>query len=131
MDLNLPQAEVGYWIPEAYKARWTHVVGDSKVTLPRIMAEEKVDFFIHDSLHTRSHMLFEYSVARALMREGAVIASDDVLWNNSFDDFLMMNRLFGWSPNSNPNLAVTINQFDKFESDIGIGISTEVSAKLS
>ena len=71
-------------------------------------------------------MLFEYSVARALMREGAIIASDDVLWNNSYDDFLMMNRLSGWSPNGNPNLSVTINRFDKFETDIGIGISTDI-----
>lgn len=126
MDLSLPQNEVGYWIPEVYKDRWTYIPGDSKVTLPRVMVDEKVDFFIHDSLHTRSHMLFEYAVARSLMREGAIIASDDVLWNNSFDDFLMLNRLTSWSPNGNPNIAVAINQFDKFETDIGTGISEQV-----
>jgi predicted O-methyltransferase YrrM len=129
MDLSLPQEEVGYWIPNAYKERWTYLPGDSKVTLPRVMADEKVDFFIHDSLHTRTHMLFEYSVARALMPQGAIIASDDVLWNNSFDDFLMMNRLTGWAPNSNPNLAITINEFDKLETEIGIGISDSMKTQ--
>jgi predicted O-methyltransferase YrrM len=123
MNLSLPQNEVGYWIPESYRDRWTYILGDSKITLPKVMAEEQVDFFIHDSLHTRSHMLFEYSVARALMRDGSIIASDDVLWNNSFDDFLMMNRLSGWCPNSNPNLGVAINKFDKFETEVGTGIS--------
>lgn len=127
MNFGLQREEIGYWIPEAYRDRWAYIVGDSKLTLPKVMAEEKVDFFIHDSLHTRTHMLFEYSVARALMSERAIIASDDVLWNNGFDDFLMANRLFGWAPNSNPNLAVTVNKFDKFEAEVGIGITTSVS----
>jgi predicted O-methyltransferase YrrM len=124
MDLTLSNAEVGYWIPDAYKDRWTYLLGDSKITLPRVMVAEKVDFFIHDSLHTRSHMLFEYSVARVLMPEGGIIASDDILWNNSYDNFLMINGLTGWAPNSNPNIGVTINKFDKFETKIGTGISS-------
>jgi hypothetical protein len=67
-------------------------------------------------------MLFEYSVARVLMPLGSIIASDDVLWNNSFDDFLMTNKLRGYSPYSNPNIAVTVNSFDAFEVEQGLDV---------
>lgn len=122
MDISLSEGDIGYWIPDSYKDRWRYLVGDAKLLLPRVLVDEQVDFFVHDSLHTRSHMMFEYSVARALMSAGSIIASDDVLWNNSFDDFLMTNRLRGYAPFSNPNLGIVVNTFDKFETDEGLNI---------
>ncbi|CAM8659979.1 Methyltransferase domain containing protein [Oxalobacteraceae bacterium] len=122
MNLSLASGDIGYWIPEVYRKRWTYLEGDAKLLLPTVMADEKVDFFIHDSLHTRSHMMFEYSVARALMPRGAIIASDDVLWNNSYDDFLMINRLRGYAPYTNPNIAVAVNSFDAFEIGQGLDV---------
>ena len=122
MNLSLSAGDIGYWIPEVYKNKWIYIEGDAKLVLPKVLAEEKVDFFIHDSLHTRSHMMFEYSVARALMPRGAIIASDDVLWNNSYDDFLMTNRLRGYAPYSNPNIAIAVNSFDAFEVEQGLNI---------
>ena len=86
------------------------------------MPEETVDVFIHDSLHTRTHMVFEYAVARALLRPGALILSDDVLWNNGFDDFLMLNELTGYAPFCNSNIAGVMNCFDAFETEVGTGI---------
>lgn len=122
MNLSLSSSEIGYWIPEAYKNRWIYIEGDAKLLLPKVLAEERVDFFIHDSLHTRSHMMFEYSVARALMPRGSIIASDDVLWNNSYDDFLMTNRLRGYAPHGNPNIAIAVNSFDAFEIEQGLNV---------
>jgi len=122
MNLSLSSNDIGYWIPESYRNRWIYLEGDEKLLLPKVMAEEKVDFFIHDSLHTRSHMMFEYSVARALMPRGAIIASDDVLWNNSYDDFLMTNRLRGYAPYTNPNIAIAVNSFDAFEIAQGLEV---------
>lgn len=68
------------------------------------MIEQPVDVFVHDSLHTRPHRLFDCAVARCLMPEGTVIISDDILWNNAFDDFIPLNELSGYAPVSNPNI---------------------------
>ena len=122
MDYSIPEKEVGYFIPQEYRHRWKYVKGDAKFHLPRVLAENEVDFFIHDSLHTRTHMLFEYAAARALMRERAVIVSDDIMWNNTFHDFLCLNRLTGYAPFGNPNMGIFINSFDSFERQIGLEI---------
>ena len=122
MDQSLDLSEIGYWIPDALKIKWEYKIGDAKILLPRVLAEEKVDMFVHDSLHTCSHMAFEYAVARALMRHGSIIASDDVLWNNAFDDFLATHKLTGYAPFSNPNIAVVANLFNQYEQDIGTNV---------
>jgi cephalosporin hydroxylase len=122
MDITVAAPEVGYFIPEAYRSRWNYIEGDAKIHLPRLLSEHEVDWFIHDSLHTRTHMLFEYTVARALMPEKAILVSDDVLWNNSFCDFLRTNQLRGYSGFSNLNIGIALNLFDDFEREIGLGI---------
>lgn len=122
MDLTINQSEVGYWIPEDLRHRWDYRIGDAKVLLPKVMVDQRVDVFVHDSLHTRTHMLFEYAVARCLMREGALIISDDILWNNAFDDFLALNRLSGYAPIDNPNIGCFVNRFDDFERSVGTNI---------
>ena len=109
-------------IPERYRDRWEYVCGDAKEFLPKILAQNRADIFIHDSLHTRTHMLYELNVARALLPEGGVIISDDVLWNKAFVRFLESHNLYGVACESNPNLAVTVNSFDDYEKSIGLGI---------
>jgi cephalosporin hydroxylase len=122
MDITVTASEVGYFIPVAYRSRWNYIEGDAKIHLARLMSEVEVDWFIHDSLHTRTHMLFEYEVARALMPEKAVIVSDDILWNNSFCDFLRAHQMRGYCGFSNPNVGIALNTFDAFEREIGLGI---------
>ena len=122
MDSTVAEDDTGFFIPPEYRPMWKYRKGDAKLLVPRVLADEAVDVFIHDSLHTRSHMIFEYAVARALLRPGALILSDDVLWNNGFDDFLMMNELTGFAPFCNPNIAGVVNRFDDFEAGVGKGI---------
>lgn len=122
MDLTISKADVGFLIPAEYHGRWDYLLGDAKILLPRVMAENAVDVFIHDSLHTRSHMLFEYNVARCLMKPGKVILSDDILWNSSFFDFVRSHQLKSLACISNPNLGVTVNVFDEHETAIGTDI---------
>ena len=122
MDLTINRSDVGYWIPATLHHRWDYRIGDAKVLLPKVMAEQRVDVFVHDSLHTRTHMLFEYAVARCLMREGSLIISDDILWNNVFDDFLALNRLSGYAPFSNLNIGCFVNRFDELERQVGTEI---------
>ena len=105
MDRTVVQTEVGLWIPDDYKSQWEYLEGDAKELLPKILIKEEVECFMHDSLHTRSHMLFEYALARNLMRENALIISDDIGWNNAFINFLSTNELRGYTSITNPSLG--------------------------
>lgn len=122
MHTMVPTEEVGCLIPIEFRHRWRLEVGDAKVLLPRVLAETDADVFIHDSLHTRSHMSFEFAVARALMRPNTVIASDDSLWNSAWMDFIHTHRLLSFTCVRNPQVCVTMNRFDAYEQGQGIGI---------
>ncbi len=122
METNLSQDKVGKFIPDAYRGRWELHLGDAKELLPKLLLEHEVDVFIHDSLHTRTHMLLEYNCARALMRPGAVIISHDILWNKAFYSFTASHNLKGLSSVADPNLGLTVNKFDDYEKDIGLEV---------
>jgi len=122
MDLTVAESDVGYFIPVEYRGRWEYRKGDAKVLLPHVLLEVDADVFIHDSLHTRTHMLFEYAVARALMKEGKLILSDDIMWNEAFQGFLTATGIEGFSPYGRPDTGVCINTFDDFERDAGLGV---------
>lgn len=123
MGLSVYKKDTGLLIPKEYHAQWHYIAGDAKLYLPKVLSENEVDVFIHDSLHTRTHMLYEYNVARALMKPEAVIISDDILWNNAYFSFISSHKLTSIGCISNPNLALTINVFDDFEKAIGVGIN--------
>ena len=124
MDITVDESEVGFFIPQHFRDIWDYRKGDAKALLPSTLLDTKVDIFIHDSLHTRSHMVFEYAVARALMKPDTIILSDDVLWNNGFNDFLELNQLTGYVPFANPNIGGFCNIFDQFELNVGTDIVT-------
>ena len=111
MSTTVSPDRIGHLIPECYKYRWDYREGDAKFLLPKVLQENEVDLFIHDSLHTRTHMLFEYSTARALLKEGSIIASDDILWNGVFDQFLSIVRLYGYSPLEDPGIGAFVNKY--------------------
>jgi hypothetical protein len=122
MDIGVPADEAGYHIADAFRGRWKYVVGDAKLVLPGLLAERSCQIFVHDSLHTRTHMAFEYAVARALLAPDTLILSDDIGWNNAFFDFCAMNQIVAFAPFSNPNFGGFVNRFDAFESSTGLGI---------
>ena len=115
MDFSLKRKDIGFWIPDLYKSRWDYIEGDAKIELLKICVNNDVDFFIHDSLHTPSHMILEYSIARRFMKSNTLIASDDILWSEVFSKFLESQNLIGFAPVSNPNLGIFINSFTAFE----------------
>ena len=94
---------------------FSYIEADAKIKLFEICSKFKVDFFIHDSLHTPSHMLLEYAISRRFMSEDTIIASDDILWNDVFENFLDSQKLVGYAPLNNPNLGIFKNKFDNFE----------------
>lgn len=78
----------GWAIPEDLKERWQLIIGKSQEKLPPLLAElGQIDFFIHDSEHSYECMYFEYTQAYQHLKNGGILMSDDLTWNNSFQDF--------------------------------------------
>lgn len=125
MDITVEKGEIGFLIPHEFHGSWELKLGDAKLLLPKILGEYDADIFVHDSLHTRTHMLYEYHVAHALMRPGSIIMSDDILWNTAFFDFVRSNHLMSLGCIANPNIGITTNSFDPYEQKIGVGIIRE------
>ena len=75
-------------MPEWLRPAWRLHLGDSRDVLPPLLAElGRIDLFIHDSLHTYDHMLWEYRAAWPFLRPGGLLFSDDALWNAAFTEF--------------------------------------------
>ncbi len=80
---------VGYLVPAELKDRWTLHLGPSQTILPSLMKElGGLDFFIHDSLHTGSHMRMELATAHSGLRRPGLVMSDDIEGNRAFAEFV-------------------------------------------
>jgi predicted O-methyltransferase YrrM len=79
-DGNIYQIrEVGHMVPHDLRYRWNLVLGDAREELPPLLARLGViDMFIHDSLHTEKHMMWEYETAWPRLRQGGVLLSHDI-----------------------------------------------------
>ena len=74
-----PVYEVGSRVPSQLRERWHLILGDAREQLPKLFAQlGRIDIFLHDSLHTESHMLWEYRIAWLFIREGGILLSDDI-----------------------------------------------------
>ena len=80
----------GWLVPENLKNRWKKVIESSDTALHSVPG--KIDFFVHDSLHSANYMLNEYSWALRHLNKNGVLASDDIDWNNAWKKFLNSNN---------------------------------------
>lgn len=81
--------EPGWVIPEYLKSRWQLYTGDSREILPKVLGKEKdISLFFHDSLHTYSHMMFEFETVFPQLKKGACLMSHDIHWNRAFHHFV-------------------------------------------
>jgi predicted O-methyltransferase YrrM len=85
----LPPGKAPGWIvPDWLKSNWQLHLGDAREILPGLLKElGSVDVFIHDSLHTYEHMLWEFRAAFPYIRAGGLLFCDDALWNSAFREF--------------------------------------------
>jgi predicted O-methyltransferase YrrM len=78
---------VGRAVPDRLRARWQLVIGPARRLLSGALERNgPPDVFIHDSLHTYSHMKWEIGAAMASMRAGGVIIADDIEGNRAFQE---------------------------------------------
>ena len=87
---GIPQGRtVGWQVPENLRENWTLTLGDAKVELPKLLEGLKeIDLFFHDSDHSEEHMTFEFTQVWSHLRDGGVLGSDDVYWNQAWERFL-------------------------------------------
>ena len=85
--------EPGWMVPERLRGRWHLALGRSQDELPRLLDRiGPIDFFMHDSEHSDACMRFEFEAAWPALREGGVLAADDVNANSAFPDFAGRKR---------------------------------------
>jgi hypothetical protein len=80
----------GWLVPDDLRDNWELLLADARSELPKLLSRlGEIDFFLHDSLHTYDHMMFEYNLAWEHLRNNGILASDDVTedWSTAFLDF--------------------------------------------
>jgi hypothetical protein len=87
-NIHIPEGlETGWLVPPELRNRWELVVGDSRERLPEVLqAIDRVDVFMHDSLHTDEHILMEFEAVLPHMNDRGLLLCDDVkeLWSLAF-----------------------------------------------
>ena len=86
------EVDVGWVVSPSLRDRWDVMIEDSKVLLDTMT--DKPDIFIHDSLHTEDHMLFEYSWAKNHLKTNGFLISDDIDRNRAWQIFHRTNKDF-------------------------------------
>ena len=92
-----PQADlcVGLFVPQELRANWELGRGVSKRLLPSLLDRlHTVDLFIHDSLHTRLNMGWEFEAVWPHLRPGGVLIADDVQSQPAFLNFVSKTHPF-------------------------------------
>ncbi len=80
--------ELGWVIPEYLKRRWHLILGESFRVMPKLLIElGTIDVFLHDSRHTYRRMMKEFEIVWPHLRNGGLLLSHDVMFNDAFLDF--------------------------------------------
>jgi hypothetical protein len=76
-----PGMGTGWVVPEPLRARWDLRLGASQDLLPKLAAElDRIDIFLHDSLHTFEHATFEFTTVDPKVPGGGVFLADNTDW---------------------------------------------------
>ncbi len=88
---------VGHFVPRELRSRWNLTLGPAKKFLPQVLGSRKpIDLFVHDSLHTYSHMKWEFDVALSALRPGGILISDDIDGNRAFQQMIQGRNIDSW-----------------------------------
>jgi len=80
--------QTGAVVPASFRVRWSYIEGSSRRRLPSLLRSlDRVDLFIHDSLHTARNTRFEMELALSAMASGGIMIIDDISTHQGFGDF--------------------------------------------
>jgi len=87
---SLPEEkQCGWIVPDGLRDQWDFRIGDVKQLLAPLLEEiGKIDFFVHDSMHTYEHMMWEYKCIWPYLRQNCLFLSHDVGASEAFFDFM-------------------------------------------
>lgn len=76
-----PGRTTGWAVPPELRADWDLRLGPSQQLLPDLIDElDRVDLFLHDSLHTFEHATFELTTVDPKVPPGGVFLADNTEW---------------------------------------------------
>jgi Methyltransferase domain len=76
-----PGRSSGWAMPPELREGWDLRIGPSQRVLPHLAEElPSVGLFLHDSLHTPSHLTFELTTVRPKLVRGGVVLADNTTW---------------------------------------------------
>jgi len=79
-----PGRSTGWAVPSELRAGWDLRLGPSERILPGLVKElPSVGIFLHDSLHTPSHLRFELTTVQPKLTRGAVVLADNTVWTGA------------------------------------------------
>ena len=78
----------GSLIPDELRAGFVPMRGKVEDFMAKNQLPPRVDLFLHDSSHRRSHMLMEYEYFWDRMGDGDVLVSHDVHLSSAFSEFI-------------------------------------------
>ncbi len=91
------EKHVGSLIPSALRGRWRLTIGSARKVLPDVLRTVgPIDLFVHDSLHTYSHMKWEFEAALRSLRPGGVLIADDIEGNRAFEEIARHPSIAAW-----------------------------------
>ncbi len=71
----------GWAVPPGLRAGWDLRIGPSEQVLPMVASElQRIDLFLHDSLHTFEHATFEFQTVDPKVPSGGVVLADNTDW---------------------------------------------------
>jgi Methyltransferase domain len=83
-----PDQKLGWLVPDWLRPSWQTHLGDACEILPKLAIQlQHISIFIHDSLHTYDHMMWEFKTIYPHLQSGGLLLADDALWNEAFNDF--------------------------------------------
>jgi len=88
--VSLPPGRLTGWtVPAPLRSGWDLRLGRSQDLLPELIEElPRIDLFLHDDLHTPSHLRFELELIRPKLHPGAIVLADNTNWTGrAFDRF--------------------------------------------
>ena len=84
-----PDRSPGWAVPQELTLSWDLRIGPSESLLPGLVESiPTVDLFLHDDLHTATHLTFELEAIRPKLHDGSVVLADNTKWTGkAFDRF--------------------------------------------
>jgi hypothetical protein len=81
----LPPGRTSGWaVPPSLRTGWDLRIGRSEEILPDLVEElSSVGVFLHDSLHTPSHLTYELSTIRPKLVPGGIVLADNTVWTGA------------------------------------------------